>query len=195
MKLMIIPDVANYMAGSDGQIYSTKNRWGQRPNPCLVRSWPDRDGYRRVTIVVDGRRKNIAVHRLIAKAFLGLPPTARHEAQHKDGTRTNNIPSNLKWGLQKENADDRECDGRTARGDRQGARLHPETLQRGSDHWANRRPDDVLRGERHGNAKLTAAVVCAIRASSAATVVLAAKFGVSRSLIVQVRSRKIWVHV
>lgn len=60
------------------------------------------------------------------------------------------------------------------------ARLHPERLARGSH---------------HGNAKLTEAAVRDIRTSSLSGELLAKKYGVSKSLISQVRQRIVWTHV
>src|SRR5690606_4587673 len=54
-------------------------------------------------------------------------------------------PAHLYAGTQKENVEDRDKRGRTARGDRHGSRTKPES-----------RP----RGERHGASKLTALEIC-----------------------------------
>lgn len=52
-----------------------------------------------------------------------------------------------------------------------------------------------LRGSRHGNSKLTEAIVAEIRASPETGVALAQKFGVRTSLISAVRLRRVWRHV
>ena len=55
-----------------------------------------------------------------------------------------------------------------------------------------RHPEKAPRGRRNGNAKLDELQVMAIRASTETCVALAARHGVSRSLISAVRTRIIW---
>lgn len=50
-------------------------------------------------------------------------------------------------------------------------------------------------GEEHGNAKLTETIVRTIRASTESQRTLAKRFGVSQSLISQVRSGLVWSHI
>ena len=46
---------------------------------------------------------NMKVHRLVCEAFHGPAPFARAVVIHLDEDATNNKPSNLRWGTQKEN--------------------------------------------------------------------------------------------
>lgn len=84
---------------------------------------------------------------------------------------------------------------RLARGDSHWSRLHPEKHARGSLHGSHTKPERVARGERSGKAKLTESAVREIRSSAERTATLADQFGVSTSLIRQVRARTIWQHV
>jgi len=43
------------------------------------------------------------VHRIVAYAFLGEPPTSQHIVDHKDTNRQNNRPENLRWLTKLEN--------------------------------------------------------------------------------------------
>jgi hypothetical protein len=43
------------------------------------------------------------VHRIVAYAFLGEPPTPKHVVDHKDTNRQNNRPENLRWLTKLEN--------------------------------------------------------------------------------------------
>ncbi len=46
---------------------------------------------------------NVKVHRLVCEAFLVPPPFPGAVCIHVDEDAHNNVPSNLKWGTQKEN--------------------------------------------------------------------------------------------
>lgn len=111
--LVDVPGIAHLFVDTIGYVYSSR-----RDLRCLS-PYTDRDGYFRVSVTVSvGKYRAIGVHRLVAMAFHGLPPTPHHEARHLDGSRTNNAPSNLAWGTRRDNAADRERHGRTARGER-----------------------------------------------------------------------------
>ena len=58
------------------------------------------NGYRQVKI----QGKNYSVHRLVARAFLGPPPSASHTyVNHFDGDKANNAASNLEYVTPSEN--------------------------------------------------------------------------------------------
>ncbi len=48
----------------------------------------------------------ISAARCVALAFIGPPPTLRHDAAHDDGDCTNDVVSNIKWKTHKENLKD-----------------------------------------------------------------------------------------
>lgn len=62
------------------------------------------NGYLRVCLTkgINGNRKYVRVHRLLAEAFI---PNPEHKPfiNHKDGNRLNNSVDNLEWVTQKEN--------------------------------------------------------------------------------------------
>lgn len=60
------------------------------------------NGYPQVILVKNGNKKGVAVHRLVAEAFLPNPLNLRYVG-HKDETRTNNCVDNLEWTTQKDN--------------------------------------------------------------------------------------------
>jgi len=119
-----VPGYPDLLVSECGEVFTTRYRGRLpkgRPAKAVqrrLRTHPDRDGYLRVYLTLDGRIVERGVHNLVCRAYHGEPPSPSHEAQHKDGSRTNNVPDNLKWGVQKENAEDRERHGRTARGSR-----------------------------------------------------------------------------
>ena len=59
-------------------------------------------GYKQVWL--GGRNgKNHYVHRLVAFAFIGPPPSDRHQVAHWDGSKANNSVANLRWATSSEN--------------------------------------------------------------------------------------------
>ena len=54
------------------------------------------DGYLQVSLCCNGKYKTIAVHRLVAQAFIENPDNLP-EINHKDEDKTNNSVDNLEW--------------------------------------------------------------------------------------------------
>lgn len=109
----------------------------------------------------------IRMNRLIAFNFIPNPE-AFPEVQHKNGISVDNKIENLKWGNQKENANDRGKHGHTAH------------------------------GSKHSNAKLNEKKVISIlqlRTQGRTLMSLAKKFNVSKKLILLICQKKIWKHV
>lgn len=128
-----------------------------------------KDGYCLIGLTKDKKQTWGSVHRLVAKAFLGPPPTPKHEAAHNDGTRTNNEESNLRWATRADNFADKRIHG------------------------------TAMIGEINPASKLTEAAVMQIRALYKPGVVtqreLGVLFGVSKVAIRYVINRKTWSHV
>lgn len=70
------------------------------------RHWKDRilkqkiskkDNCSRVELWKNGKHFTVLVHRLVAKAFLGIPTNEDMNVNHKDGNRQNNTVENLEW--------------------------------------------------------------------------------------------------
>jgi hypothetical protein len=86
-----------------------------------------------------------------------------------DGHKANNCPDNLEWGTPKENADDRDRHGTTARGERNG-----------------------------GGGKLTNDAVARIKRQlleGATQKAIAREFGVSQGMIWFIKSGRQWAHI
>lgn len=112
-----------------------------------------------------GKRRATGVNRLVLMAFVGPPPTPKHEAAHWDGDTSNNRPGNLRWATSKENHADKIRHGTTARGELQ--------------HMA----------------KLTASKVIEIRgriASGEKQRSIAASFNVDQSTIADINTGRTW---
>ena len=107
-------------------------------------------------------------------------------------------PDHLTLGTIQENNDDKKWKGRQAKGDATGSRLYPGNLPHGDAHYSHIKPELVLRGERHGMAKLTEDQVRQIRVlhkNGIGRKELCAMFGVSTHVIWQVQSGRSWTHV
>lgn len=91
-------------------------------------------------------------------------------------------PDHLFSGTAKDNSKDCQLKGRirACRGDKNGLRIHPES---------------ILRGERHPNRKLCDSDVIAIRLSKEPTRVLATRFKVDISNIRFIQKGKAWSHL
>lgn len=91
----------------DGDRYSVRDngavmrhpRAGKRPRPT-DNQWtfgkPNKNGYMYIS--------QIRIHRIVATAFHGEPPTPEHVVDHIDTNRRNNRPENLRWLTRLENA-------------------------------------------------------------------------------------------
>lgn len=84
-----------YFVSSNGEVYSTKT---MKP----LHQEQTKNGYMRVQLWKDGRKKNYKVHRLVAKAFIENP---KHlpEVNHKDENKQNNAEENLEWVSRRQN--------------------------------------------------------------------------------------------
>jgi hypothetical protein len=86
-----------YNISNMGRVYSERNA------RALAYGMTE-DGYRRVTLSVDGVQKSLSVARTVAFAFVpGYAPGL--QVNHIDSNRTNNTPENLEWVTARENQD------------------------------------------------------------------------------------------
>lgn len=75
------------------------------------------NGYLCVTLTDGVNRPQIAIHRLVARAFIGECPIGLH-VLHGDGNKENNCVSNLRYGTPAENHEDTKRHGRRRLGER-----------------------------------------------------------------------------
>lgn len=191
----LIESFPDYTISTIGNVKRVvRDQKGRLSGKCL-KLLSDADGYFQVNLFRDSLAHTRKVHRLVCLAFHGLPPTVVHEVAHADGSRTNNHADNLRWATEKENADDRELHGRTARGDRHGSRTHPFALPTGQMHWSQRYPEKTSKGERHGCSKLTSQDVKKIRSDHRLLQDIATVYGVTPTTICHIKNRKTWRHV
>ncbi len=90
-----------YQVDEDGNVrrktLTYRNRYCE-----VVRQKTIASGYKAVWL---GNRKgrNHYVHRLVAFAFIGPPPSDLHQVAHWDGDKTHNSVANLRWATPSEN--------------------------------------------------------------------------------------------
>ena len=113
-----IPDWPEYEVSEIGEVRRIRSANGtpvcRRLKPSLNR----KTGYLSVCLCRNYRQSRIDIHRLVAIAFLGPPPSPRHLVAHNDGTRTHNHRSNLRWATQRENLADCRSHGTAMAGSR-----------------------------------------------------------------------------
>jgi hypothetical protein len=117
MELKEIINHPGYFISDTGEVYrTTKNK----KNPLKVMSQRvGHGGYKEILLSTEKKRYPYYVHRLVLEAFEGPCPRGM-ECRHLDGTKTNNNIENLTWGTPKENMEDRDRHGKTARGANHG---------------------------------------------------------------------------
>ncbi len=86
----------HYQASSLGEIRSIKNEC------VLLKGDIQKNGYRRVYLWKDGKKKNCLVHRLVASAFIENP-NEYTDVNHIDEDKSNNNVNNLEWCTHKYN--------------------------------------------------------------------------------------------
>ena len=122
------------------------------------------NGYKRVYFRVNGKCVLYLVHRIVALTFIGEPPQPGMEVNHKDGNKANNHKDNLEYVTRSDN------------------QKHA---------FANGLND--ASGESNANHKLTAEEVIEIyNRRFENTTDLMEEFGVCRSAIVRIKTKKAW---
>lgn len=139
------------------------NRWGSmtRKPTKVMALIADKDGYHKVNLYKGKACVMRPVHQVVLEAFMGPRPDGM-QTLHKDGSKTNNAPSNLAWGTALENSKDRKAHG-----------TGPN-------------------GERNPKAKLTVAAVELIREDTRSGERIGQDFGVDQTTISSIKCGKTW---
>lgn len=125
-----------------------------------------KSGHQTVYLRMEGKDRQVEVHRLVAAAFIG-PCPEKKEVNHIDGRPANNVVGNLEYVTRSENV------------------LHAYRL-------GLIKP---RRGERVSGSKLIARDIRMIRNSPLGTAALALHYKVSAMTIKSIRARQTWRHV
>lgn len=106
-----------YEASSLGMIRRATASAGARVGR-IIKPIPHSNGYLRVMVSIGGRRKTWQLHRLVAIAFHGHPPSDKPFVNHINGIKLDNRPQNLEWASYRENLAHAVAHGLIAHGDR-----------------------------------------------------------------------------
>lgn len=216
-------------------LYEASNLGRVRSRPCVVvdrrgqvrvmpgrllRHRPRSDGYRAVRLSVRARAQTVSVHRLVAYAFLGPPPSGKHGVAHWDGDPANNRVENLRWATPVENESDKLRHGTAVmrvpeeavaaflRSDEPAASWARRVgitgsaaakMRRGTRRQSVSGPRSGPHGYRYGeaspNAKLTAEQARDIIERRVSLAEAAKKFGINRDTARDIRRGRAWKHL
>ena len=161
----IIPGLESYEVSSLGRIRYAKTQ--------RIRKLFSYRGYQIINIT----GQNFFVHRLVALAFIGEP--IDETINHKNFNRSDNRPENLEYLSRLDNI----------KYSRNLGRYPAITNPSGFNGYACRK------GVNHSRAKLDDGDVLAIRNSDEQTVILAARYGVTKTHIRNILKRRAWPHL
>ena len=96
MKTIIINNIETYyLISEDGRVYNLKTK-------RYLKGHLENTGYISVNLNINNKKKNYALHRLVAQTFLENPDNLPI-VNHKDGNKLNNNVENLEWVTQSQN--------------------------------------------------------------------------------------------
>lgn len=99
----IIEDYPNYMVSSSGRVKSISriDKSSKKRKEKMMKLTVNRCGYVTVSLI-NGNRKTVTVHRLVAKAFIPNENSLEY-VNHKNEIKTDNRVENLEWISFKDN--------------------------------------------------------------------------------------------
>lgn len=127
-----------YEVSSIGRVRSMDRitRHHRRRRGVVLRQATTKSGYRVVCLHRDNRRFNFRVNRLVALAFLGVPPPGKQFVLHGDDNPLNNSTDNLRWGDASDNMRDKSQHGRNPnRNKKYCSRGHEYTAENTYTRW------------------------------------------------------------
>lgn len=100
-----IPDLDGYLIKEDGTIGCIKprNRNSKPPvKPRILKQRADHNGYIKLNIRNEGKKKTCFIHVLVARTYIGEKPN-EYEVNHIDRDKSNNSLENLEYVTKREN--------------------------------------------------------------------------------------------
>lgn len=159
-----------YRVGDDGTVWSCRlnGTGGMTDKWHRLKPTKAKNGYLRITISADGKRRRMPLHRLVLLVFVGPCPGGM-EGCHNDGDKENNCLVNLRYDTPKNNHADKIRHGTIQVGEKHGCAKLGEI-------------EVVLIREQYGLGGVTQRQ-------------LAARFGVTQSAIYLIVNTKKWKHI
>ena len=125
VQYRLIAGYPGYRIGTDGSVWSC---WRRGSYPVITDKWRQMKlkTSKKLGYVMAGLKRPdgyhwLLVHRLVLEAFVGPCPPGMECRHFPDGTRSNNVLSNLSWGTRKQNHQDKRTHGTLATGERVGS--------------------------------------------------------------------------
>lgn len=164
-----------YEVSNLGRVRSVDRKVNSRNGKRLVKGqilnqWIDKDGYCRVTLNLNQRKKHYGVHQLVALSFIQNSEN-KPQVNYKDGVKNNNHLDNLEWATNSEN----------------------------QQHAINIGLREGVKGENNSNSKLTDSKVIELfnkyKTNKYSMQQLSDEYGVSISVISNIVNGKTWKHL
>lgn len=130
VEFTFIMGYPGYRVGSDGSVWSCKRPGSWSLDGPWYELQPNlRRGRPKVDLSHDGVTRTFSVATLVLTCFEGPRPDGL-QCCHRDDNPLNNDLTNLRWDTPKANAEDRDRNGRTSRGERRpAAKLDEEKVR------------------------------------------------------------------
>lgn len=170
-----IPEWPNYEVSSLGQIRRAETK-------CLLKLAYTPRGYLFVLLYRGGKKFNVKVATAVAQAFIG-PRPAGLTVNHVDEIKGNNTPENLEYCTLYENNKHATRMGLRPTGDKNGMRIHPERIPRGSRNGRSKFNEEEIPNIRR------------LRAEGHSIASLSRDFGVAHSTISRILRGLTWRHI
>lgn len=110
VEFRFVEGFPDYCVGDDGSV------WSKRSSKSWVRIGTVSGDYHMVTLCRNDCQRDVNVHVLVLETFVGSRPEGM-EARHLDGNPHHDHRSNLAWGTNQENQNDRLRHGTVPRGE------------------------------------------------------------------------------
>lgn len=154
------PGHSDYEISCYGVVRRLTSASNGAPAGKIINPRPGSSPYLMVWLGPKTHRKAYLLHRLVAKAFIGEPPTPQHQAAHKDGNVLNNAWTNLRWATCKENQADKKLHGTHLVGELVGnARLSEPRVREIRSEYANGDSSQRALAKRHGVCQQTISLI------------------------------------
>jgi hypothetical protein len=157
-----------YQVSNKGRVISLtrKTTNGRTVNTKILKAYEGNHGYLCLDLYKNNLKRQFAVHRLVAEAFISNPKN-KPQVNHKKGNKLDNYADKLEWATVKENI----------------------------YHAFNVLGRTVAVGEKNGRSKLTEKQVLEIRGSKLTTRVLGKIYNIDQKQISNIKNKKSWKHV